>query len=225
MRLSYDTVQDNTLIDDLAMSGTPAIAVIGSLNVDFITTTPRIPEAGETMTATSFTTGFGGKGANQAVACSRLSKSRPQSQQQEAGSLDIKSVATSEVKTQMIGFLGSDPFGADYRNALVKEGIDVANVRTVEGVTTGVANIIVEESSGENRIMLSTGANYSLGEKLEDLVPEEAVVVIFQLEIPLGLVSWHVSYLFRRRCGSYGPRKGLKKATGLRNEAKKKRKR
>ena len=46
----------------------PTVSVIGSLNIDFITRTSRLPEAGETFAARSFDTGFGGKGANQAVA-------------------------------------------------------------------------------------------------------------------------------------------------------------
>ena len=64
------------------------IAVIGSLNVDFITRTPRIPEPGETLTANSFDTGLGGKGANQAVACARL--------------------ASEDVNVQMVGNVGDD---------------------------------------------------------------------------------------------------------------------
>lgn len=56
----------------MASKNENCIAVIGSLNIDFITRTPRIPDAGETLTAHSFDTGFGGKGANQAVACARL---------------------------------------------------------------------------------------------------------------------------------------------------------
>jgi len=94
----------------------------------------------------------------------------------------------------MIGFVGSDSFGGDYLTALKGEGIDVANVRTVEDATTGVANIIVEEGTGENRILLSAGANHALGQELVDLVPDEAEVVVFQLEIPLGLVGL-VSYV------------------------------
>lgn len=50
------------------MPSKPTVSVIGSLNIDFITRTSRLPEAGETFAARSFDTGFGGKGANQAVA-------------------------------------------------------------------------------------------------------------------------------------------------------------
>nr|POE87482.1 ribokinase [Quercus suber] len=149
------------------------ISVIGSLNVDFITRTPRLPSAGETLTATSFTTGFGGKGANQAVACARL--------------------APPGIKVSMVGNVGNDTFGSDYLSALKKEGIDASRVRRLEDVETGVANIIVEESSGENRIMLATGANYGFAEKRDEgweLVGEDGEgVVVLQLEIPMAVAS------------------------------------
>ncbi|KAK4544235.1 hypothetical protein LTR36_004445 [Oleoguttula mirabilis] len=147
------------------------IAVIGSLNVDFITRTPRIPEGGETLTANSFDTGFGGKGANQAVACARL--------------------ADADVKMAMVGCVGDDSFGADYFEALEKEGIDASKVRKLSGQKTGIANIIVEESTGENRILVATNANHAFSKAPSaewDMVPEEADVVIFQLEIPLAVV-------------------------------------
>jgi ribokinase len=153
-----------------------SIAVIGSLNIDFITRTPRVPGPGETLTSNSFSTGFGGKGANQAVACARL--------------------ASEGTKVAMVGNVGDDGFGRDYFEALGKEGIDAKGVTTVKGETTGAANIIVEEETGENRIMFTPGANNSYAEKKEegsgwDLVPEDAGVVVFQLEIPMRVVRFN----------------------------------
>lgn len=147
------------------------IAVIGSLNIDFITRTPRIPEPGETLTASSFSSGFGGKGANQAVACARL--------------------ATPDVKVRMVGCVGDDIFGKDYLEGLKKEGVNADSVRLLEGERTGVANIIVDESSGENRILFTANANFAFSEHASEeweMVPEEAGVVVFQMEIPLRVV-------------------------------------
>jgi ribokinase len=153
------------------------IAVIGSLNIDFITRTPRIPDPGETLTATSFDTGFGGKGANQAVACARL--------------------APKDVSVSMVGNVGDDIFGKDYYDGLKREGIDASGVKTLKGEKTGVSNIIVDEATGENRILFTANANYKYAEEGEDddaslrereLVPTEAAVVVFQLEIPLQVV-------------------------------------
>lgn len=156
-----------------------SIAVIGSLNIDFITRTPRVPGPGETLTSNSFSTGFGGKGANQAVACARL--------------------ASEGTKVAMVGNVGDDGFGRDYFEALGKEGINAAGVTTVKGETTGAANIIVEEETGENRIMFTPGANNSYAEKEEEggwnLVPEDAGVVVFQLEIPMRVVSSLITLL------------------------------
>ena len=159
----------------------PSIAVIGSLNVDFITTTSRVPEGGETLTATSFDTGFGGKGANQAVACARLS----------AGSGDRPSDDDS-VKTSMVGAVGSDSFGSDFVSALAKEGIDTSHIRQIGDQKTGIANIIVEEGTGENRILLARNANHASGDEMLDLIPDEVDVVVFQLEIPLNLVLHNI---------------------------------
>ena len=156
----------------------PTIAVVGSLNIDFVTTTPRVPAGGETLTATSFDTGFGGKGSNQAVACARLS-SRPQTDQDPS---------FTNVKTCMVGAVGDDSFGADFIKALKAENIDTTHIRQIEGQKTGIANIIVEEGSGENRILLAANANHASGGELLDLVPAKADVVVFQLEIPLPLV-------------------------------------
>lgn len=76
------------------------ITVIGSLNIDLVTLTPRVPAGGETLTATSFSTGPGGKGANQAVACARLSRPNPAS----TPSFD------SDVLLKMIGAVGDDEY-------------------------------------------------------------------------------------------------------------------
>ncbi|KAK4692794.1 ribokinase, partial [Lecanoromycetidae sp. Uapishka_2] len=80
--------------------GCPSIFVIGSLNVDLITRTTRVPAAGETIISKSFDTGSGGKGANQAVACARLSRRNRED-----------SVDMADVLVRMIGAVGDDPFG------------------------------------------------------------------------------------------------------------------
>ena len=164
----------------------PSIAVIGSLNIDFITRTPRVPGPGETLTSNSFSTGFGGKGANQAVACARL--------------------ASKGTKVAMVGNVGDDNFGRDYFEALSKEGINADGVSTVKGETTGAANIVVEEETGENRIMFTPGANVAFSKQYEkgwDLVPSDAGIVVCQLEIPIEVVCFENLFcLFDGKCTS-----------------------
>jgi ribokinase len=92
----------------------------------------------------------------------------------------------------MLGGVGQDEFGPRLIAGMAQDGIDVSGIRQVENQTTGVAVILVESSNGENRIMLSPGANHtllashfltppSLGTPLPDLL-------IMQLEIPLATV-------------------------------------
>ncbi|KAK2763156.1 hypothetical protein FQN54_009792 [Arachnomyces sp. PD_36] len=162
----------------------PLIRVIGSLNADMVSVTPRFPEAGETLTALSFTTSAGGKGANQAVACGRLS--RPRSQQE----------SFAPVKVEMIGAVGGldAHFSSLLQPTLEKSGVDTSRVRTVRDAHTGVAVIIVDNSAGgENRILFSPGANYEGMKPSPDvlnlgLLPPVPDVIVLQAEIPIESV-------------------------------------
>ncbi|KAL8998601.1 MAG: hypothetical protein Q9169_002352 [Polycauliona sp. 2 TL-2023] len=143
------------------------IHVIGSLNIDLITRTPRHPSPGETLTATSFNYGPGGKGANQAVACARLSRSNPKTQPESSSSSN--SIASSDdaedkvdIKVEMIGAIGSDFFGDYILDELKASGVGVGGVRRLGGEKTGTAVVVVEEGTGENRILITGGANASV---------------------------------------------------------------
>jgi ribokinase len=101
------------------------IVVIGSLNMDLVMVTPRMPMAGETMHGTSFQTHPGGKGLNQAIACQRLLPEHYQG------------------KTYMIGRVGDDEFTNSIISRLDSEGVNASKVKTLEGKATGVALILV----------------------------------------------------------------------------------
>ncbi|KAF1981743.1 ribokinase [Aulographum hederae CBS 113979] len=176
------------------MPGKPVVTIIGSLNVDLVSRTPRMPSAGETITASSFDIGFGGKGANQAVAAARLSRSRDHSN------------ATVDVK--MMGVLGDDAFSDGFMESLQKDGLDTSEIRKIEG-KTGTAVIIVEEDSGENRILISPGANGTIGPSNAFLEPDSTAstnlkspvdVAVFQLEIPFEAVKQQI--VTARRSGA-----------------------
>jgi ribokinase len=157
------------------------VTVIGSLNTDMVTRTPRVPEAGETLQASSFEVGWGGKGGNQAVAAAKLGWS-------------------DQIMVSMIGAVGDDVFGPQLLKSMEDDGVNIKGVRIINGQNTGTAVILVEEDSGENRILVTPGANHAL--KVEDeLVKDNEYgdVAIFQLEIPLDVVrlSNHApKYLF-----------------------------
>ncbi|KAJ4339309.1 putative ribokinase [Ascochyta clinopodiicola] len=158
------------------MSSKAVISVIGSLNVDLVTRTARVPVAGETLTTESFDIGYGGKGANQAVACARLSRTQQQASEGKA----------SDVEVRMVGAVGDDEFHEGFLKSLQKDGLKTDGVKILKGKKTGVAVIVVETGTGENRIMFCPGANYDVEAK--DLVDEDASVALFQLELPMDVV-------------------------------------
>src|ERR1700689_267708 len=117
------------------MQKAPRIAVVGSLNTDLSTFVDVFPRAGETLFGTSFDLGFGGKGANQAAAARFCG-----------------------AEVMMVAKVGRDLFGEAQIKNLAVAGIDAAHVHIVDGVSTGVASIIVEPN-GQNRIIVVKGAN------------------------------------------------------------------
>ncbi|ODV98551.1 hypothetical protein PACTADRAFT_36415 [Pachysolen tannophilus NRRL Y-2460] len=120
------------------------ITIVGSINYDLVTYISSIPDAGETKQSNSFETHFGGKGLNQAISTSKL----------------IPRLEKTRIKIQMCGNVGDDSFGMDLEKYLVKNTINIENVKNLTGTNTGVAVIIVEEdSNGENRILITPGAN------------------------------------------------------------------
>jgi ribokinase len=142
------------------MSG--QILVIGAANTDLTAYVDRIPEGGETIHGDIFTTGFGGKGANQAVAAKR------------AGA-----------KVALIAGLGADIFGENTQAHLEAEGIDTSGIFYGEQ-PSGVAHIWVD-SKGENRIVIIPGANLELTKEfIENAVLKisNLSIVIAQCELP-----------------------------------------
>jgi len=143
------------------------ILVVGSINLDLVSTVDRIPTPGETLLGTSFATIPGGKGGNQAVAAARLGAA-----------------------VHMIGRVGSDSFGELLRNALIVEKVDTSAVATVEG-PSGVAAITVA-ADGNNSIVVTPAANATL--RPADIAAaraeiRKAAIVLAQLETPLETVA------------------------------------
>lgn len=143
------------------------ITVFGSINMDLIATTDRLPKPGETVAGHSFATAAGGKGANQALAARR---------------------AGAEVK--MAGAVGDDAFARDALALLAEGGADLSLARTA-AVPTGTAHILVG-SDGENVIVVVPGANGDVSQ--EDA--EKAVAatdpgsyLMLQLEVPPASVE------------------------------------
>lgn len=145
-----------------------SIIVFGSINMDLVTKTPRLPVAGETLTGYEFFTAGGGKGANQAVAAARLG-----------------------ISTQMVGRLGNDDFGRQLLRHLQAAGVQTDGVLVDETTSSGVAVITVDDA-GENNIIIIGGANGRLNEtdveRLRSRLPG-AAALLMQLEIPMATVQ------------------------------------
>ncbi|ODV89933.1 hypothetical protein CANCADRAFT_31032 [Tortispora caseinolytica NRRL Y-17796] len=143
-----------------------SIIVLGSLNADLVTTTDIVPKGGETVQANGFQMHKGGKGSNQALALARL------------GQLPVK----------MIGCVGDDQFADPLIDNLKQSNVDTSLIKRIQGVSSGVATIIVE-SSGENRILVAAGSNGHI--HAEDIDPAwftDAVALVVQNEIPKDAV-------------------------------------
>ena len=159
----------------------PRIAVIGSANVDLTTFNDRFPKAGETIFGQKFDLGFGGKGANQAVAA-RL----------------------CGAELFMVACVGSDLFGPATIQNFQKLGIDATHVKQIEGASSGVAPIFVEPG-GQNRILVVKGANDLLKPAYVDAASgllKTVDCIVLQFEIPLETVCYAVSFARRHniRC-------------------------
>lgn len=144
-----------------------AILVIGSLNMDLVVTTPKVPVVGETVLGSGFMTVPGGKGANQAVAAARLGGS-----------------------VSMVGCVGNDAFAETLLNNLKQNSVDTSKVRVLDGIPTGIAMIVV--NAGNNFIIVDPGANYQLTppmiNSVEELIKQSRILVV-QLEIPPDAVE------------------------------------
>ncbi len=142
------------------------VAVLGSINMDLVTSVARRPAPGETVLGTAFATVPGGKGANQAIAARR------------AGA-----------RVEFLGAVGDDVFAEQLRSTLVASGVGVDRLRTIPG-PSGIAAITVDDG-GENSIIVVGGANARLTElDRRDLeVIAAADILLCQLEIPIATVA------------------------------------
>jgi ribokinase len=143
------------------------ITVVGSINMDLVTSANRVPAIGETVLGETFHMIPGGKGANQAVAAARLG-----------------------ADTTLISCVGNDSFGLELLEHLKKQGVNTQFVETVKDLSTGIASITL--ANGDNQIIVVPGANFKVTPELvaknEDVIASSDILLL-QLEIPLPSVE------------------------------------
>ena len=148
------------------------VTVVGSVNLDLVAALPRLPQPGETITATGLTRVPGGKGANQALAVRRLGFS-----------------------VQLVAAVGADPDADSALDLLRREGVGLDRLQRVTE-PTGLALIAVD-TAGETTITVVPGANAALRVSAEDVAGADAVLTV--LEVPddaVAATAQHVSGLF-----------------------------
>ncbi|MGY3777805.1 ribokinase [Isobaculum melis] len=143
------------------------LIVLGSLNLDLVMTTSKLPNIGETILGEDIQYMLGGKGANQAVAASRIGQ-------------DVT----------LLGGLGDDTFGEKIRKHLAEENLDLTHVKTFNNMFTGIASIF--KLPTDNSIVVIPGANHLVDTQyLTEVqsVIQKGNVLLSQLEIPLETVK------------------------------------
>ena len=144
------------------------VLVVGSINKDITLTVKRLPKVGETILSSGTHYANGGKGANQAIALGKLG-----------------------AEVSFFGKVGSDSFGEEMLQSLEQSGVDTALCLKDQKASSGLALILLNEE-GDNSIVVSSGANFTICEDevraLEDFI-KDVDFCVMQLEIPVNVVN------------------------------------
>ena len=144
------------------------VVVLGSANTDLVLTCPELPKPGETLLGGAFRQAAGGKGANQAVAAAR------------AGA-----------RVVFIGATGDDAYGKQQRKGLKNEGVDLRFFRTLQGVNSGIALILLGGKDRQNLIGVASSANDRVtASHVRSAEPaiKQAGCLVAQLEVPMPAI-------------------------------------
>jgi len=148
------------------------IVIVGSITMDLVTRTPRIPAIGQTLIGTGFETTPGGKGANQAVAAARLG-----------------------YRVAMVATVGDDEFGPRLLENLKRAGVDTKAMMQTAG-SSGLAPMFVDDD-GQNAIVVVPGANGQMDRAAVDRHADlicSAGMVLCQLEIPMDTLNYTLDF-------------------------------
>ncbi len=148
------------------------IVIVGSITMDLVARTPRIPSIGETLIGTGFNTTPGGKGANQSVAAARLG-----------------------ARVAMVAKVGEDAYGEALLENLKSAGVETAAMARAAG-SSGLAPMFVADN-GQNSIVVVPGANGKMDRAVVDNHADlirSAAMVLCQLEIPMDTLEYTLEF-------------------------------
>jgi len=172
------------------------IAVVGTVNSDNTLIVQRVPDPGESVRAQNFKQSCGGKGANAAIASFRSSHRCVQKEvQSEDGKEEHQFVKAydevAEIEVRLIAAIGDDANGRTCRANLQANGIDISGVHEVPDSITGMSFCIVEEDTGQNRVMSHRGANdlHKVDDYKEPGFLDGVDLLISHLALPLDIVE------------------------------------
>ncbi|MRG88137.1 ribokinase [Salinibacillus xinjiangensis] len=179
----------------------PNISVVGSINMDLVKEVSNFPNKGETVLGKNFFTSFGGKGANQAIASSRLG-----------------------AEVTMFGCVGDDDYGKKLISNLQRNGVNTENVTSVANMTSGIASITLSEE--DNSIIVIPGANNKVTpEYIFDREAEiiKSDLILASIEIPLETVvcvsemakKYHIPFVLNPAPATQLPAKLIQNSTLL----------
>jgi ribokinase len=157
------------------MNKQPRVCVIGSINMDMVTITDKVPAQGETVLGGTFETYPGGKGANQAIAAARL------------GAI-----------VSLVGVIGEDPYGEMLLENFKSENVNVKTIKVNGNLQTGTASITL--SGNDNRIIVSSGANSKLTPEVVSEFKEIIIssdIILLQFEVPMDTVKYTVDLCYQ----------------------------
>ncbi len=162
-------------MDNSSATSGPRIAVVGSYGAGLTMRVPRVPVAGETLSGGEYSAGPGGKGSNQAIGAARLG-----------------------ANVSFLTAIGDDDLGQGGRELWAAEHVDASAVVTIDGVST-MAGFIMVEPSGENRIILASGAldhlHTSHVEQFgEQLRTADLAIACLEIPVPAAVAAMRIAH-------------------------------
>ena len=153
-----------------------SVLVIGSSNVDLSATVANLPKKGETLMGKSFSTSFGGKGANQAVACGKLG-----------------------ADVTFLSCVGNDDYGKNIIKYLSSVNVKTDLIKVSDNCPTGTALITIDDD-GQNTIVVISGANAECDVEYLKANEEEfkkCEYVLLQMEIPIEAIEYAIECAYK----------------------------